>query len=327
MKKTKIIAIIIVLCILIYHYCHPSFIKINSLSQIIIIISCSVLFVQFFKKFQSQRNVIPNVTIIQPIEFEPLMTIIERHIIRIPLEDRVDFNIEDNHNVHNLTIKRSASMAIESLKQSDRKMYSINDALVEINQLIKSSDNLSKNILNSAQQALIMIDNMNATYLTANISEKEVIRLVWERINHPINKQYIDQLKENLIREISDCKRGQSSVHCCEGRITRILQSLQNCDAELIVDLRPLWAFKEEIENKISKYRLKLFEKAPKKYAETESKLELNDFDRQLINEFNSCLLKNLSKRFEIDYIKPGYLTKTELEDLTKVYYNSLYDY
>ena len=288
-------------------------------------------FYNSFTNYRILRNVrtfIPQMNYFQPIELEPVTIMIEQRIIRIPLEDRVDLNFEDNHNVHNKTIKRTAVMSIDSLKESDRKIYSVDSAIDEITGLIESKPyDLPITTLSSAKQALDLINEMDSLYCTANTKEKEIIRLVWERINHPINATIIDQLKENLIKEISDCKKGQSSVHCCEGRVTRVLQSLQSCDVENIVDLRPMWAFKEEIENKISKYREKLFKKAPKKYSDTENKLKLTEEDRKLIDKFNACLLKNLSHRFDIDYIKTGYLTKDELSDITEVYYESLYDY
>jgi hypothetical protein len=91
--------------------------------------------------------------------------------------------------------------------------------------------------------------------------------------------------------------------------------------------LRPLWAYKEEIANQISKYRDKLLNKAPKNYRDLEQKTELNDDDKRVFNAFNHCLIKNLTKRFEIDYVSKGLLSTEELNDLTKIYYDSLYDF
>jgi len=311
---------------------------INIPTQLASLLCGYFLILEFYKSLRNHRAArVQNNRPIRPlrplnpfegIDFEPFMIRIEQHIIRIPFEDRVDYAMEDNHNVHNKTVKRTAVMAINELKKSDRKIYSIESAITAISELIKSKPkDLSEDKLLTAQQSLDLIDEMDSLYYTANIAEREIIRLVWERINHPINSDKSDQLKENLIKELADCKKGTSSVHCCEGRVTRILQSLQSCDNENIVDLRPMWAFKEEIENKISQYRDKLLKKAPPKYAATDEKIDLNDEDRRLIDIFNQCLLKNLSKRFDIDYIKPGYLNSEELADLTKTYYESLYDY
>lgn len=316
---------ICIILLIIFYYQLSTFSNVSQLTQLGFFFILFLLIVRLYQLIKNYRNV----KVDQQIRpYEPVMITIEQHIIRIPLEDRIDLAIEDNHNVHNKTIKRTAIMAINELKKSDQKIYSVQSAIDEIKKFILSKpNNVSEKILTDAHQSLSLINDMNTLYYTANIEEKEIIRLIWERINHPINKDQSQQLKENFIKELADCKNGSSSVHCCEGRVIRVLQSLQNCDKENIVDLRPMWAFKEEIENKISKYREKLLKKAPSKYAEIEQKINLNDEDRRLMDQFNHCLLKNLSKRFDIDYLKPRYLNKHELADLTKTYYDSLYDY
>jgi hypothetical protein len=272
--------------------------------------------------------------------FHPMTTVLTiqsqyRHVIRIPLEDQVDLDLDDNHNVHNKTIKRTAVAAIESLKQVDQSQYSIESAIADLLEFLDGSNDtigsleLKPEKIDVAKQVIRQIDAMNCLYVTANIREREIFRLVWERINHPVNQPIVNQLKENLIKELADCNRGHGrlSLHCCEGRVTRLLQSLQECDAEDIVNLRPMWAFKEEITNQISKYREKLLKKGPDFYRQIETKLDLTDKDRTEIDKFNSCLISNLQKRFCKDYIDPGYLSQPELNDLTRVYYESLYDY
>lgn len=273
--------------------------------------------------------------------FQPMTTLvtIQRHldhVIRIPLEDQVDLDLDDNHNVHNKTIKRTAVMAITNLQKSDQGKYSIESAITELLTFVDTDAvqdlELKASTIDMAKRVIRQIDGMNCLYVTANIRERELFRLIWERINHPINEKIQNQLKENLIKELADCNRavagGQKlSLHCCEGRVTRLLQSLQECDSEQIVNLRPMWAFKEEIENMITKYRQKLLKKSPEIYRQIENKMELNDDDRKDINKFNSCLISNLQKRFQTDYIRPGYLTPIELNDLTRTYYESLYDY
>ncbi len=264
--------------------------------------------------------------------YEPITLTIQHHVIRIPLEDRVDLDLDDNHNVHNKTIKRTAVMAITALQEVDLHKYSIHLAMIEIDQYITEqladSTKLKTSILYLARKNLRSINDMNVIYSTADLPECEIIRLVWERINHPINTNRIQILKENFINQLADCRNQESGgLHCCEGRITRLLQSLQACDHENIVNLRPMWAFKDEIANRISLYRNKLLSKVPQKYRELETKSEFDEQDRLLVTQFNQCLIKNLEKRFEIDYLQPGYLHPKELTDLTQVYYDSLYDY
>ena len=254
--------------------------------------------------------------------FEPITITFTHDFIRIPLEDIVDLEIGDRHNVHNKTVKRTAVMAIKELEKSDSKTYSIESAIDSIRDHLKIGG--SENAL----RALKNINDIDGYYNTAKLPEREILRLVWERINHPININQIDQLKANLAEQLADCCNGNTGVHCCEGRITRILQSLQHCDQENIVNLRPMWAFKDEITDKIPRYREKLLKKLPSKYNfDEKNDIDITDNDRKLINQFNSCLIKNLNERFYRDYVETGYLNKNELNELTKVYYESLYDY
>ena len=261
------------------------------------------------------------------IRYVPVDVTIEHHILRIPIEDRVDLAIEDKHNVHNSCLKRNASHVILKLKESDRHIYSIDDALKEIFEMIELCPDTNLDKLDDATVSLTSICSIDAYYHSGNISEKELLRLIWDRIHHPVNHEISAQLRDNLIEQLADCRNGYSGVHCCEGRIMRILQTLENCDQENIVSLRPMWAYKEEISNKISIYRQKLLNKVPQKYKNLEGKTDLTDTDRELLDIFNKCLINNLTKRFTIDYLSQGLLTKNELDDLTQVYYESLYDY
>ena len=109
------------------------------------------------------------------------------------------------------------------------------------------------------------IEHINGLYFEGNLTELELLRLVWDRINHPINSSNVDSLKKNLIDQLADCKNGDS-LYCCEGRVMRILQTLEECDNENIVNLRPMWAYRDEIVQKIEKYQKKLFRIVPPAY-------------------------------------------------------------
>jgi hypothetical protein len=243
------------------------------------------------------------------------------------MEDRVDMAIEDRHNVHNSCLKRTASIVIQKLMLSDRHIYTVDSALHEIFDMLELCPDTDIYRLENATQALTLMCSMDAIYQSCDIAEKELLRLLWDRINHPVNVEVKDQLKDNFIDQLADCRNGYSGVHCCEGRVMRLLQAFENCDKEAIVELRPMWAYKEEISNKIYLYRQKLLGKVSKMYQDIENKLELTQRDRDLLDKFNKCLIRNLGRRFEIDYVSKGLLTRYELDDITQTYYESLYDF
>lgn len=107
----------------------------------------------------------------------------------------------------------------------------------------------------------------------------------------------------------------------------RLLQTLEIHDSSINFQLRPMWAYRDEIASQIIRYQSKLFNKVPKIFRDLETKQKLSSYDRFLLNQFNSCLIDNLNKRFVIDYVQPGLLTREELDDITKPYYESLDDF
>lgn len=258
----------------------------------------------------------------------PVTPIIRIPIIRIPIEDRVDLVMEDAHNVHNQTIRRIVVLAIKRLQESDRQIQNIDSTFRSIEQWIECNQHtLKPEVINAAKYVLHHIRQSNIMYPVVKITESEIIRLVWDRINHPINQTLSSNLIENLIQQLADCQSGEHELHCLEGRIVRIIQTLEQVDTAHLVDLKPLWAFKEEIVAKITQYRDKLMHLVPPIYHRLDRVQKLTVKDRRRLHQFNRCLITNLNRRFKKDYIQPGYLTQHELNDLTKVYYQSLYDF
>lgn len=251
-------------------------------------------------------------------------TIIHPRVIRVPLEDQVDLTIEDEHNVHNKTIKRTAAVAIKNLKKCDNKLW--NNINTTISNIHECASNLNLNNKQQIRENLSLMQNLNAYYKNGKISEMELIRLIWCRIHDPINQSVMKTLKENFYNQLIDCGNGERNLHCLEGRITRLIQSLQHCDVENLVDLKPMWAFRDEIVNKIQQYQKKLIERAPPIYSDLIDLIDPNESQKLLLKKFNDCLVKNLNRRFDIDYIQSNYLTQLELNDITQVYYDSLYD-
>jgi|UniRef100_A0A6C0BKF2 hypothetical protein len=256
----------------------------------------------------------------------PVKVTIEQHIYRVSEEDQTDLMVEDRHNVHNKCLKRSAAQVIHHLKDCDRHQFTIDSAFQQIFEMIDMSpdDNLDR--LDHAMQVLKAIQQMNCYYHSGYVREKELVRLVWERIHHPVNHDRVEQLKNNLIDQLADGYNGYSNVHCLEGRVMRLLQTLECCDQNEMVQMRPMWAYKDEISSTIARYRDKLLQQVPTKYIELETKIQLTEQDRALVASFNQCLINNLNRRFDKDYLSPGLLTKEELEEMTHVYYQSLYD-
>jgi len=208
----------------------------------------------------------------------------QRHVkhIHIPLtlEDLRDHLLDDDQNVHNTTIETSCHRAISQLHARHEKPVS----LQELETLL-----YEHHLAYKVYREIVKINDP---------AEIEVLQLVWNRINSPVNQSCKTELINNLIQQFEDCLDDESNLVCLQGRIARLIQTLQCSDMENIVDMRPMWAYREEISNIFAKYQNHPVEEA-------------------------ISIIKNQLNR---DYIESGILTVIQLEDLTKPYYQVLVD-
>jgi hypothetical protein len=270
------------------------FYAIGLMSLISIILNCAMYKTELIRNQQ------------QPVSF-----------YRVHLEDRGALSQTDAQNVHNLGVERGVDLAICRLQ----------DSLSETNASTPTPipnlpDFLAKH---DALKSYQIIKNVKSKF--HNLDEIEIINLVWTRIHHPINNNNCSRLKEEFIQQLRDTSINDSDLVCVDGRIARILQTLEFDADPNLLSLRPVWAFREEISERICQYRRRLMEKLPAIYQRLETtasdEMTCDDFDR--LDQFNLCLIKNLEIKFHKDYVKPALLTTDELNQLTRDYYDALY--
>ncbi len=235
-----------------------------------------------------------------------------------------DLNVNDRQNVHNSTVTKHLVDSINKLlkKEEDNKVtpLPITQIYHEIRQYLISSTHEQSN---KALDVLDYMNNLNGLHTSSGLREMEILRLVWQRMNHPVNENNLDDLKESILLQLADCKPN-TVVMCVTGRVTRIIQSLQCVDAEGLVDLKPLWAIKEEIENYFTNYADKLIERMPENYQEAFNAINRTKDQEHLVDKFNKCLIKNLEKRFKLSYLDTKILTEKQLNDLTRPHYDNI---
>lgn len=237
-----------------------------------------------------------------------------------------DLNRADRQNVHNGSVSKhlidSVQRLIEKEKENSVQTQSKTEIYNEIRQCLIGHQH------NDSHQALDVLDqinNLNGFHTGTQSHEMEILRLVWQRINHSINHSNLENLQENLLVQLADCKNG-GIILCITGRITRIVQSLECLDAENIVDIKPLWAIKDRIGEYCGRYSDKLLEKAPQNYQDA---IEIETSERtpkqqKLVDEYNQCLIDNLNRKFQIMYVKTGILNCHQLKDLTETFYETI---
>ena len=153
--------------------------------------------------------------------------------------------------------------------------------------------------------------------------------MVWQRINHPINRDHYDDLKLSLTEQLADCKPTGNigigtGIVCVVGRISRILQTLELLDAENIVTLNPKWAVNDSISNYCTRYIGKLTKLVPNEYRVALDTLNRTPEQEIMSGRFYACIKHNLDRKFTKLYVDTGLLTVDELSKLTAVPYEQL---
>lgn len=232
--------------------------------------------------------------------------------------ENADMNVNDKQNVHNSALAKYLASSVKKLQQKEIDggiaVQPTNEVYREIRQYLISSTHVKAA---TSLEVLDHMNNINSLHAGTNMREMEIIRLIWQRIKHPINQKNINDLKENLLIQLAECKP-DTIVLCVQGRITRIIQTLQCSDAENVVDLKPLWAVKEEVDTYFSRYADRLLERVPETHRNAFDSLDRTPGQIKLVDQYNKCLVNNLTKRFKSLYIDTNILTQKQLDHLTK---------
>ena len=143
----------------------------------------------------------------------------------------------DYQNTMDITVMRSVKTIIEILKESYYELdVPIDNTIDDIINYYKENPHHSKHIVSGLDRKpfLEMVINIlkNASNSKGNVysvSVSELILLLWERINHPKNKQVIDILKQAMYDALFDCwNRGVGIFipYCNNGQIAILVGML-----------------------------------------------------------------------------------------------------
>ncbi len=237
-----------------------------------------------------------------------------------------NLNRNDTQNVHNGGITRHVIDSIKKLtekeKQNGIEPMTTRQTYTEIREYLMGATH------KGTVQALDVLDqihNFNDLHTPSGLHEMEILRMVWQRIKHPINLSRFDDLRESLLLQMADCKP-TNTIMCITGRISRIVQSLECIDMENLVDLKPLWAIKDQIAEYFSRYSDKLLKRVPSHYREAYEATDRTAEQTQLAHQYIECLKLNLNLKFKAMYLDTGILTSKELVELSKTFYDFLND-
>jgi hypothetical protein len=185
-------------------------------------------------------NLIPN------IREEPRQEVQQIPIIVTNLSTTIRNDAQNvhDHGVQNMIKKALKNLEENSQPQSKLKQLSKEELLKEIGVYIKK---------HQKDRAYEVFNRMDDTPLSSNNrSEHDALQMVWSRIHEFEDPETRKQLKNQLVNELEDCVENGKIV-CKTGRFNRIIDTLTGFDEK--IDIKPMWAIKQEIGNKASKVR------------------------------------------------------------------------
>ena len=231
----------------------------------------------------------------------------------------------DSQNVHDTTVQNYLVSIIAKLKKA-MPFNPLTEAEVvdEVVEYIYSKFQGTSKLKDRARSALRKIQTNNVFIHKLNLNELKVLQLVWMRIVSDINKNNAETLKDNLIQQLADCMVNDKSEYCAQGRVARIIQSLEVLDAESIADIKPLWAVKEEIATLFGKYRENMINKLPLKYQQLMQKTELSDKENKAYQEIVEKMAAKIQRRLNKAYVLQGIVKREKLDEITKDYFDAL---
>jgi len=207
---------------------------------------------------------------------------------------------DNSQNVHNYYIIAKLKNVIINLLEKTKITKTIKDTLDEIKKYNIYKENKNKNFImyywsaifnnyNKANEVIEYIENSNGFLPTFNMTELQVLQLVWNAIGDN------DNLKEILYFNILDMKISNGHYVCLTGKITRMLDIFNGMEDD------------EDNKKIINKDAIR--SEMMTKCAKIRSTLSTDTLHNDILYK------KEIKDQLYIDYVDGKILTETEFND------------
>lgn len=208
----------------------------------------------------------------------------------------INLDLNDNHNVHNITI-------IEHLKSNLDKLFLSTKQLIKFDQIIRELKKyqIGYPYLN---KVLRFIQDSQAKYSVDKIKETDILSAIWTRINCDENLDNRSKLIEEFVNQLNDCYNiDEQTIRCLEGRVVRYFQVLELYDYQINQwNIVPLWYYKQEIEQYCAKQLNEMINRFSPEEQLIYIKLDPSDEEKLKINNWNQELIKHIKQNIEQTY-------------------------
>lgn len=248
-----------------------------------------------------QNTLYSNDPILQPNQNE--LDELNNIIIDLQLVDTI--NWEDSQNVHDSQVISTLENSINTIQTKTTILQNSQSSYNDIVNYISLYDDSDKKY--NALKALKAIKKNNTIISKFELSEMEVLRLVWNRIKSEDNEDSFTILKENLYNELVDMVQGDIVV-CATGRVARLIDSLSGVDDSILIKSK--YMIRDEMMTKIAKIRNNLLS-----IENDHDRARLESGTHTMQEEWESNFKRSIRDIFILEYVKSNILSQKEFDD------------
>jgi hypothetical protein len=231
---------------------------------------------------------------------------------------KLEVNKNDRQNVHDHVVSNTVKKSIENIQKYTKIITNKPQSLIDLRNFIKNK----KNHQNIALKVLDHIETDPVKYRDSDLLEVDVLYLVWNRIHNECNKEKINELKDNLYNRLLECNENDVKV-CASGIFSRIIDTLNYCDSENIVEIIPKYVLNKELMEKSIKISNDFKKEQPEDLQNILKKVALSEEETKKTNEYMERFKLKLISEFRKDYIDSNIIT----EDILFLEINKWIDY
>ena len=220
-----------------------------------------------------------------------------------PLEYFVpEVSKNDRQNVHDHVVSNTVKNSITNLQKNTEIIMDKTQALIDIRKYVETCDENHKDI---AMHVIDHIETSTTRFRDTPLQLVDVLYLVWNRIHNKCHEKSKDKLRHNLYNRLLECNEYDSHV-CASGIFSRIIDTLNFCDADNIVEIIPKYVLNRELMDKaivISKeFRLEQSPEVRRLFTNQ----ALSAKEETIMDKYTERLKHKLVQEFHKDYVDSG---------------------
>lgn len=220
-------------------------------------------------------------------------------------KQRISSNVRsDSQNVHDSALIRTVRGSIENLKGTTDITMDDSEVLRDIRMHILKKPKCDKR--NNAIRALDAMEQTHKPLVAFQMKETDLLNLVWNRINNN-HDENSENLKDNLYEQLANSVE-HDKVVCTTGRFTRVLDSLNVVDKDVVIKPRSL--INRELMDKSAMIRKEMYNERSDSDKNMIDSIQENDVQMK----FTEDLKRNIRRQFQQDYVDTKLLTQDELD-------------